>query len=99
MKIEEKIYRKLLEVPLGNVTTYGDLAKAINLKNGQRIVGQIMKKNQFPVIVPCHRVVKSNGTIGGYAYGIERKKYMLSKEGLEINNDKILNFKKNLFCF
>ena len=99
MKIEEKIYRKLLEVPLGNVTTYGDLAKAINLKNGQRIVGQIMKKNQFPVIVPCHRVVKSNGTIGGYAYGIERKKYMLSKEGLEINNDKILNFKKNLFRF
>ena len=99
MKIEEKNYRKLLEVPLGNVTTYGDLAKAINLKNGQRIVGQIMKKNQFPVIVPCHRVVKSNGTIGGYAYGIERKKYMLSKEGLEINNDKILNFKKNLFRF
>ena len=99
MKIEEKIYRKLLEVPLGNVTTYGDLAKAINLKNGQRIVGQIMKKNQFPVIVPCHRVVKSDGTIGGYAYGIERKKYMLSKEGLEINNDKILNFIKNLFCF
>ena len=99
MKIEEKIYRKLLEVPLGNVTTYGDLAKAINLKNGQRIVGQIMKKNQFPVIVPCHRVVKSDGTIGGYAYGIERKKYMLSKEGLEINNDKILDFKKNLFRF
>ena len=99
MKIEEKIYRKLLEVPLGNVTTYGDLAKAINLKNGQRIVGRIMKKNQFPVIVPCHRVVKSDGTIGGYAYGIERKKYMLSKEGLEINNDKILDFKKNLFRF
>ena len=99
MNIEEKIYRKLLEVPEGNVTTYGDLAKAINLKNGQRTVGQIMKKNPFPVIVPCHRVVKSDGTIGGYAYGIERKKYMLSKEGLEINNDKILNFKKNLFRF
>ena len=99
MKIEEKIYRKLLEVPLGYVITYGDLAKAINLKNGQRIVGQIMKKNPFPVIIPCHRVVKSDGTIGGYAYGIERKKYMLSKEGLEINNNKISNFKKNLFSF
>ena len=99
MKIEEKIYRKLLEVPSGHVTTYGDLAKAINLKNGQRIVGQIMKKNPFPVIVPCHRVVKSNGTIGGYAYGLERKKYMLSKEGLKINDNKILNFKKNIFHF
>jgi len=99
LKIEEKIYRKLLEVPLGYVTTYGDLAKAINLKNGQRVVGKIMKNNPFPVIIPCHRVVKSDGTIGGYAYGSETKKNMLSEEGLEINNNKILDFKNNLFQF
>ena len=67
--------------------------------HGQRDVGQIMKKNPFPVIVPCHRVVKSDGTVGGYAYGSERKKHMLSKEGLKINNDKISDFKKNLFRF
>jgi len=47
LKTEEKIYEKLLQVPSGYVTTYGDLAKAINLKNGQRIVGQIMKKIHF----------------------------------------------------
>ena len=99
MKIEEKIYRKLLEVPPGHVTTYSDLAKAINLKNGQRIVGRIMKKNPLPVIIPCHRVVKSDGTVGGYAYGTERKKQILSKEGLKINNNKILDFQKNLFQF
>jgi methylated-DNA-[protein]-cysteine S-methyltransferase len=99
MKIEEIIYQKLLEVPSGFVTTYGDLAKAINLKNGQRTVGQIMKKNPFPVIIPCHRVVKSDGTVGGYAYGTKRKKHMLSKEGLKISNNKILYFKKNLFRF
>ena len=99
MKIEEKIYQKLLQVPSGHVTTYGDLSKAINLKNGQRIVGQIMKKNPFPVIIPCHRVVKSDGTVGGYAYGIEIKKHMLVKEGLEISNNKILDFKNNLFQF
>tara|TARA_B110000014_G_C19673861_1_gene353769 strand:- start:87 stop:386 length:300 start_codon:yes stop_codon:yes gene_type:complete len=99
LKIEEKIYQKLLEVPIGRVTTYGDLAKAINLKNGQRVVGQIMKKNPFPVIIPCHRVVKSDGNVGGYAYGIERKKHMLIKEGLKINNNKILNYKKSLFYF
>ena len=58
-----------------------------------------MKNNPFPVIVPCHRVVKSDGTVGGYAYGTERKKYMLSKEGLEINDDKILDFKNFLFRF
>ena len=99
MKVEEKIYRKLLQVPSGYVTTYGELAKAINLKNGQRVVGQIMKNNPFPIIVPCHRVVKSDGTVGGYAYGIERKKYLLSKEGIKINENKISNFKKNLFHF
>ena len=99
MRIEEKIYCKLLQVPEGYVTTYGNLAKAINLKNGQRVVGKIMKNNPFPVIVPCHRVVKSDGTIGGYAYGTERKKHMLSKEGLEINNNKISDFKNNLFRF
>ena len=99
MKIEEKVYRKLLEVPSGYVTTYGELAKAINLKNGQRVVGQIMKNNPFPIIVPCHRVVKSDGSVGGYAYGVERKKNMLTKEGLKINENKILDFKKNLFCF
>ena len=79
MKIEEKIYRKLLEVPSGHVTTYGDLAKAINLKNGQRIVGQIMKKNPFPVIVPCHRVVKSDGTVGlnVWLYGGDLKDFYL----------------------
>ena len=99
MNTEEKIYRKLLEVPPGYVTTYGELAKAINLKNGQRVVGQIMKKNPFPVIVPCHRVVKSDGTIGGYAYGTDIKKNMLKKEGLQIDHDKILDFKNNLFRF
>ena len=99
MKIEEKIYKKLLQVPSGYVTTYGELAKAINLKNGQRIVGQIMKKNPFPVIVPCHRVVKSDGNVGGYAYGTAIKKNMLTREGLKINNNKILDFKNNLFQF
>jgi len=99
LNIEEKIYKKLLQVPSGYVTTYGELAKAINLKNGQRVIGQIMKKNPFPVIVPCHRVVKSDGTIGGYAYGVDIKKNMLTKEGLKINSNKILDFKDNLFRF
>jgi len=99
LRLEEKIYEKLLQVPSGYVTTYGELAKAINLKNGQRVVGQIMKKNPFPIIIPCHRVVKSDGTIGGYVYGIERKKNMLSKEGLRINDNKILDFKFYLFRF
>ena len=99
MIIEKKIYKKLLQVPSGRITTYAELSRSIGLEHGQRLIGQVMKKNPFPVIVPCHRVVKSDGTVGGYAYGSERKKHMLSKEGLKINNDKISDFKKNLFRF
>jgi len=94
-----KVYKKLLEVPEGKVTTYGDLAKAVGLVNGQRAIGNIMKKNPFPVIVPCHRVVQSNGEIGGYAYGKKVKLRMLSKEGIKIQNGKIIDFNKKKFSF
>ena len=99
MRIEERIYKKLLQVPYGKITTYGELSRSVGLKNGQRIVGQIMKKNPFPVIIPCHRVVKSNGDIGGYAFGINVKKTMLSKEGICIKKDSIENFKNIYFKF
>ena len=99
MTIEKKIYRKLLQVPPGKITTYKELARSIGLENGQRVIGQIMKKNPFPVIIPCHRVVKSNGEIGGYAYGMSVKKNMLVKEGISISNNKIKNFQKTFFSF
>jgi methylated-DNA-[protein]-cysteine S-methyltransferase len=63
LNLEKKVYKKLLEVPKGKVTTYGELAKAVGLKNGQRAIGRIMNKNEFPVIIPCHRVVQANGKI------------------------------------
>ena len=99
MKLEDKVYKKLLEVPSGKITTYGELARSVGLKNGQRKIGQIMKNNSFPVIIPCHRVVKSDGTIGGYAFGIERKANMLSKEGIKISRGKILDFENRIFSF
>ncbi len=66
MNIDKLVYKKLTEVPEGMVTSYSELAKAVGLKNGQRAIGQIMKKNPYPVIIPCHRVVKADGTIGGF---------------------------------
>ena len=91
MKLEHKVYKKLLQVPKGKVTTYGELAKAVGLKNGQRAIGRIMNKNPFPVIVPCHRVILSSGKIGGYVWGEKIKSNMLSKEGVEIKKGKILD--------
>ena len=94
MKLEHKVYQKLLKVPKGKVTTYSELAKAVGLKNGQRAIGRIMSKNPFPVIVPCHRVILSNGKIGGYAWGEKIKANMLSKEGVKIKKGKILDSNK-----
>ncbi len=98
MNLEHKVYKKLLQVPKGKVTTYSELAKAVGLKNGQRAIGRIMSKNPFPVIVPCHRVILSNGKIGGYAWGEKIKTNMLSREGIKIKKGKILN-SDNIYRF
>jgi len=97
--LSTKVYTKLLQVPKGKVTTYGDLAKSVGLKNGQRIIGMIMKNNPFPVIIPCHRVVRSDGKIGGYTYGEMVKFKMLTKEGIKIKDGKIIDFDKEKFYF
>ena len=99
MNLEQKIYKKLLEVPKGKITTYGELAKAVGLKNGQRVVGKIMNKNPYPVIVPCHRVVMSTGKVGGYAYGENIKTKMLNDEGIQIKNGKILDLENRVYRF
>ncbi|HKU33232.1 MAG TPA: MGMT family protein [Candidatus Nitrosotalea sp.] len=93
MRLEDKVYKKLMEVPKGQVTTYGELAKAVGLKNGQRAIGRIMNKNPYPVIVPCHRVILSSGKVGGYAWGENIKANMLAKEGIKIKDGKITDSK------
>ena len=99
MNLEQKIYKKLAEVPKGQITIYGELAIAAGLKNGQRAVGKIMNKNPYPVIIPCHRVVMSTGKVGGYAYGEDIKTKMLIDEGVDIQDGKISNFKNTVYRF
>jgi len=99
LNVQQKIFKKLLEVPQGQITTYGELAKAVGLKNGQRAVGKIMNKNPYPVIIPCHRVVMSTGKIGGYAYGEHVKIKMLNDEGIKIKNGKIVDLENIIYRF
>jgi len=99
LKLELLVYKKLLQVPKGKVTTYGELARAVGLKNGQRQIGQIMKNNPYPVLVPCHRVIKSDGKLGGYDFGVHIKENILSKEGIKIKNGKIIDFENRIFRF
>ena len=99
MNLNVKVYEKLLEVPEGRITTYKELANAVDLKNGSRVIGNIMKKNLFPILIPCHRVIKSNGEIGGYTNGKKTKFSILFKEGIKIKNGSVLDFKKRKYCF
>ena len=99
MNLNVKVYEKLLEVPEGRITTYKELANAVGLKNGSRVIGNIMKKNPFPILIPCHRVIKSNGEIGDYTNGKKTKFSILSKEGIKIKNGSVLNFEKRKYCF
>ena len=85
----ERCYKILRKVPRGKVTTYVEIAKALK-SNAYRAVGNAMNKNPFPGSkVPCHRVVKSNGEVGGFASGTGKKVSMLKEEGINIVEGKI----------
>ena len=74
------------EIPEGKVTTYKELARAVGNPKAARAVGSALNKNPHPIKVPCHRVIKSNGSIGGYTLGARKKKELLEREGVETRN-------------
>lgn len=76
---QRRVWQALLNIPYGETTTYGDLARRIGCRSAQA-VGQAVGKNPIAIIVPCHRVVGSDGSLTGYAYGLERKQYLLQLE-------------------
>ena len=94
---ERSVLRELEKVPLGRVTTYQNLAKRLGKPNASRAVGNALNKNPQAPKVPCHRVVKSNGEIGGYVFGVEKKIALLKKEGIETRNNKIVDFESRIF--
>jgi methylated-DNA-[protein]-cysteine S-methyltransferase len=80
-EFSREVLERLAEVPHGQVTTYGALAKAVGRPRAARAVGTVMNRNPIPIVLPCHRVVGSNGSLVGYAGGLERKRLLLSLEG------------------
>ena len=102
-KLADQTYQLLKKVPKGRVTTYKALAQGLGTK-AYRAIGQIMKKNPDAPNTPCHRVVASNGTIGGFmgktqGETIAKKIKLLTQEGVQISGNKIVDFKKVLFEF
>ena len=84
----QKVYDLISRIPSGKVSTYRLIARKLNSK-AYRAVGQACKRNDYAPKIPCHRVVKSNGEIGGFAYGTKKKIEMLRKEGVEIIDRKV----------
>lgn len=75
------VWEELCRIPYGDVVTYAELARRIGKPSAVRAVGAANGANPVPVIVPCHRVIGSNGTLTGYGGGIERKQFLLALEG------------------
>jgi len=96
MRFNDKVYKITKQIPLGMVSTYKEIANALNVK-AYRAVGNALHINPYAPIVPCHRVVKSDGNLGGFARGSEKKIKMLESEGVKVKENKIVNFEKLLF--
>lgn len=100
MGFEEMVWEKCKKIPKGRVTTYKEIAKVLNTR-AYRAVGNALKKNPYAPTIPCHRVVCSDGSLGGYQGKLNSKKKirLLKKEGIKARNGKILDFNRKLFKF
>jgi len=101
MKFADWVYEITRNIPAGRVTTYKIIAQKLRSK-AYRAVGQALRNNPYAPQVPCHRVIKSNGMIGGFMGEIEgesikRKIKLLKSEGVKIKGNRVMDFKKLLF--
>lgn len=80
---EKKVLKAVSGIPRGQVRSYGWVSRAIGRPRSARAVGNALNKNPYAPSVPCHRVVKSDGSIGGYAGGVATKRRLLSAEGID----------------
>ena len=91
-KFQIKVWNYLKKIPKGKLRTYSQVAKAINKPLAVRAVANAISKNPFPPMIPCHRVVRSDGSLGGYSGkgGITTKKVLLKKEKIHLKQ--LLNY-------
>ncbi|MCS7215302.1 MAG: methylated-DNA--[protein]-cysteine S-methyltransferase [Thermodesulfovibrio sp.] len=75
---DKRVLELIGKIPYGKTVTYSWIAKRLN--TSPRAVGQALKRNPLPIIIPCHRVIKSDGTIGGYSLGVESKRWLIEHE-------------------
>lgn len=79
-------WQVLQDIPYGTAISYRELADRVGSPRAFQAVGQANGRNPLPILIPCHRVIASNGTLGGYSGGVERKRYLLQREGFPCRN-------------
>jgi O-6-methylguanine DNA methyltransferase len=94
---QQKVLFLVSKIKKGRVTTYKAIAD--KLKSGPRAVGGALGANPHSIIIPCHRVVMSDGSLGGYSGGVEKKVALLRGDGIKIKNNKIVDFDSCLLKF
>jgi methylated-DNA-[protein]-cysteine S-methyltransferase len=78
----KRVLTRIVEIPRGYVMTYGGLAESLGVPGGARAVGNALAGNPFPLFFPCHRVIRADGTLGGFGGGVKLKRQLLEKEGV-----------------
>ncbi len=94
-EFERKVYKEVAKIPEGKVRSYKYIAEKIGKPAACRAVANALRKNPFIGKVPCHRVIKSDGIIGGFSRGVSTKKKLLRQEGLTIRENNVIIKKRN----
>lgn len=96
----QKVYELTRQIPRGRVSTYGAIARTLGRPDAARAVGRILSANPQPIVVPCHRVVYSNGKLGGYTggKGTATKIELLTQEGVPVDHGRVRDFRTLLFA-
>jgi len=97
MMENNKVFKLLKKIPEGKITTYKEIGLKLNLN--PRKVGRILSENEDLENIKCYKVVKSDGKVGGYKLGIKEKIKRLEKEGIKVENGKIVDFGRRVFRF
>ena len=83
-EFQHAVWAMLRDIPFGETTTYGELAARLGDRNLARRVGNAVGRNPLSIVVPCHRVIGADGSLTGYAGGLERKRFLLEHEGAAV---------------
>ena len=97
MNLSEYTYYLVRQIPKGRVSTYGAVAKALGNKNYARAVGSYMHRNPDADSMPCFKIVNTDGSLGGFGLGLPDKIRRLRKDGIEVKDDRIIDFDKVFF--